>query len=310
MLRFLLHRLFLFVPTAFGVATLTFLFIHLVPGDPVEVILGEQAQPADREALREALGLNRPLYEQFFSFWVRLMQGDVGTSLFNSRPVAEQIWERLPATAELAGAALLVALVVAFPLGIWAALHPNRWQDKTAMAMALTGFSMPNFWLGPLLIIVFSLGLGWLPVSGRDAGWTSVVLPALALGTGMAAITSRLLRAALLEVLSADYIRTAQAKGVTKARLVFRHALRNALLPVVTVVFLQAGALLTGAILTEAVFSWPGVGSLIIEALNRRDYPMVQGCVLFIAFTYMLMTLLSDIVYAWADPRIRFGGAR
>jgi peptide/nickel transport system permease protein len=309
-LRFLLHRLFLFVPTAFGVATLTFLFIHLVPGDPVEVILGEQAQSADREALREALGLNRPLYEQFFSFWTRLLHGDVGTSLFNSRPVAEQIWERLPATAELAGAALIVALLVAFPLGIWAALHPNRWQDKTAMALALTGFSMPNFWLGPLLIIVFSLGLGWLPVSGRDAGWTSVILPALALGTGMAAITSRLLRAALLEVLSADYIRTAKAKGVTKARLVFRHALRNALLPVVTVVFLQAGALLTGAILTEAVFSWPGVGSLIIEALNRRDYPMVQGCVLFIAFTYMLMTLLSDIVYAWADPRIRFGGGR
>ncbi|MBI1362785.1 MAG: ABC transporter permease subunit [Proteobacteria bacterium] len=307
MLRYVTHRLLHFIPTALGVVTLTFLLIHLVPGDPVEVILGEQALPADRAALSQQLGLDLPLWEQYARFMMHLAQGDVGTSLFSQRPVADMLWGRLPATAELAAAALCVALLIAFPLGIWAAVNRNRWPDHMAMGVSLVGFSMPNFWMGPMLIILFALWLGWLPVSGRE-GWSSLVLPAVTLGTGMAAITTRLLRSALLEVLHADFIRTAKAKGVPQKGIILKHALRNALLPVITVVFLQAGALLTGAILTEAVFSWPGLGSLMIDGLNRRDYPVVQGCVMFIALTYMVMTLLSDLLYAWADPRIRFGG--
>lgn len=308
-LRYILRRLLHFLPTALGVVTLTFLLIHLVPGDPVEVILGEQALPADREAMRESLGLNKPLHEQYITFMTGLAKGDVGKSLFTQRPVADMLWARLPATLELSAAAMAVALLIAFPLGIWAAVNRDRWPDHTAMGVSLIGFSMPNFWMGPMLIIVFALWLGWLPVSGRD-GWDSLVLPALTLGTGMAAITTRLLRSSLLEVMHADFIRTAKAKGVPQRGIVLKHALRNALLPVITVVFLQAGGLLTGSILTEAVFSWPGVGSLMIEGLNKRDYPVVQGCVLFIALIYMLVTLLSDILYAWADPRIRYGGGR
>ena len=309
MLRYILRRFLHFIPTVLGVVTLTFLLIHLVPGDPIEVLLGEQALPADREALRASLGLDKPLTVQYVDFLRALSVGDMGTSLFSQRPVTSMLLGRLGATAELAFAALVVALIIAFPLGIWAAMNRGKAPDHIAMGASLVGFSMPNFWMGPMLIIVFALWLGWLPVSGRDEA-TSLILPALTLGTGMAAITTRLLRSALLEVLNADFIRTAKAKGVPFRRVVLHHALRNALLPVITVVFLQAGALLTGAILTEAVFSWPGIGSLMIEGLNRRDYPVVQGCVLFIAFVYMFMTLLSDILYAWADPRIRFAGGR
>jgi len=308
-LRYILRRFLHFIPTVLGVVTLTFLLIHLVPGDPIEVLLGEQALPADREALRASLGLDKPLTVQYVDFLRALSVGDMGTSLFSQRPVTSMLLGRLGATAELAFAALVVALIIAFPLGIWAAMNRGKAPDHIAMGASLVGFSMPNFWMGPMLIIVFALWLGWLPVSGRDEA-TSLILPALTLGTGMAAITTRLLRSALLEVLNADFIRTAKAKGVPFRRVVLHHALRNALLPVITVVFLQAGALLTGAILTEAVFSWPGIGSLMIEGLNRRDYPVVQGCVLFIAFVYMFMTLLSDILYAWADPRIRFAGGR
>ena len=309
MLRYILRRFLHFIPTVLGVVTLTFLLIHLVPGDPIEVLLGEQALPADREALRASLGLDKPLTVQYVDFLRALSVGDMGTSLFSQRPVTSMLLGRLGATAELAFAALAIALIIAFPLGIWAAMNRGKAPDHIAMGASLIGFSMPNFWMGPMLIIVFALWLGWLPVSGRDEA-TSLILPALTLGTGMAAITTRLLRSALLEVLNADFIRTAKAKGVPFRRVVLHHALRNALLPVITVVFLQAGALLTGAILTEAVFSWPGIGSLMIEGLNRRDYPVVQGCVLFIAFVYMFMTLLSDILYAWADPRIRFAGGR
>lgn len=297
------------VPTALGVVTLTFLLLHLVPGDPVEVLLGDHALPADRAALRHALGLDLPIQTQFLQYMTHLLHGDLGQSLYNGRDVVSLFLERLPATAQLAGAALVFALLLATPLGIWAAVRKNRWPDHAAMGASLLGFSMPTFWFGPLLIVVFSLWLGWLPVSGFDTP-VSLILPAITLGTGMAAITTRLLRSSLLEVLHAGYIRTAKAKGATGRAIVLRHALCNALLPVVTVVFLQAGALLTGAILTEAVFSWPGVGTLMIEALNRRDYTVVQGGVLFIATVYMLMTLLADVVYAFVDPRIRYGGAQ
>lgn len=306
MISFLTKRLALMLPTAFGVLVLTFLLVHLVPGDPVEVLLGERALPADREALETALGLNLPLYQQFTNFILSAVQFDLGTSLYTKEPVTQMIAERLLPTALLAFWAMCFALLVAFPLGIWAALKKGKWQDKFAISVSLIGFSMPNFWFGPLVMILFGLWLGWLPISGMT-DWSSFILPAVTLGLGMSAITSRLVRASLLEAMSADYMRTARAKGVRQNNLMLKHALKNALLPVVTVIFLQTGALLTGAILTEMIFSWPGVGSLLVEALNRRDYMVIQGTVLFIAFVYMLMTLLSDICYALVDPRIRYG---
>ncbi len=305
MSHFLLKRFMLMLPTAFGVLVLTFLLVHLVPGDPVEVLLGERALPADRDALREALGLNLPLLQQFWQFIAGVFTLDLGTSLYTKEPVSAMIAERIVPTALLALWAMCFALIVAFPLGIIAAAYKGKWQDKFAISVSLIGFSMPNFWFGPLLMILFGLWLDLLPISGMT-DWSSFILPAVTLGLGMAAITSRLIRASLLEALSSDYIRTARAKGVRAQNLMVKHALKNALLPVVTVVFLQAGALLTGAILTEMIFSWPGIGSLLVEALNRRDYMVVQGTVLFIAFVYMLMTLLSDICYALVDPRIRY----
>ncbi len=307
MSKFILNRLLQFIPTVFGVVTLTFFFIHMVPGDPLEALLGEDALAADRAALAAKLGLDKPIWEQFTTYLYHLMQGDLGTSLYSGRPVTNLILERLPATAELAFAALFFAIVLSFPMGVFAAQRRKQWPDKVTMAGSLLGFSMPNFWLGPLLIMFFSLWLGWLPVSGRDDGLWSLILPAITLGTGMAAVLSRLVRASLLEVMDADYIRTARAKGVNKHTLVWHHAMRNALLPVVTVLFLQAGTLLTGAILTEAVFSWPGLGTLMIDALNQRDYAVVQGGVLFIAMVYLTMTLLADILYAFIDPRIKYG---
>lgn len=306
MLRYILHRILLMLPTALGVVLLSFFLIHLVPGDPVDILLGEQALPVDREAMRQALGLHLPLFEQLQTYFVNLFTFDFGESFHTSRPVWELVWERLPATMYLALSAIFFALLLAFPLGMWAAAHAGKWQDKTALVFSMAAFSMPSFWLGPLLMIFFSLYLGWLPVSGNE-GPTSIILPAVTLGMAMSAMTARLLRASLLEVMGSDFMRTAKAKGLTGKVLMLRHALRNALLPVITVVFLQAGVLLTGAILTEAVFSWPGLGSLIVESINRRDFPVIQGCMLFIAFTYMLMTLLSDIAYAYADPRVRIG---
>lgn len=310
MFWFITNRFLQFIPTIFGAVTLTFFFIHLIPGDPIETLLGEDALAADRQALRDALGLNKPILEQFTTYLSNLFNGDLGTSLYSARPVTELILERLPATVELALAALFFAVLISFPIGVWAAVNKGKLPDKIAMTGSLLGFSMPNFWLGPLLIILFSVWAGIFPVSGREEGLWSLFLPAITLGTGMAAVLSRLVRSSLLEVLSADYIRTARAKGVAKGALVWRHALRNALLPVVTVLFLQVGTLLTGAIITEAVFSWPGLGSLMIQALNTRDYMVVQGCVLFIATTYLTMTLLADILYAFIDPRIRFDGGK
>ena len=308
MLKFVTSRFLQFLPAIFGAASLTFFFIHLIPGDPIENLLGEDALSADRQAMRESLGLDKPVYEQFWHYWANLLQGDLGTSLYSNQPVIDLILERLPATLELAMAALVFAVLLSFPLGVWAAVHKGRWPDKLAMTSSLIGFSMPNFWLGPLLIIVFSVWFSLFPVSGRDDGIMSLILPAITLGTGMAAVLSRLVRSSMLEVLSADYIRTARAKGVGTPKLIWKHALRNALLPVMTVLFLQVGTLLTGAIITEAVFSWPGLGSLMIQALNTRDYMVVQGCILFIAFTYLTMTFLADVFYAYIDPRIRFSG--
>lgn len=307
MLRFLLSRLVSAGVVVAGVSGVVFLLIHLVPGDPVEVILGETASGAERQALRQALGLDRPLATQFAEYVGRLLHLDLGTSLYSRQPILDIVAERLPATLELAVAALAVAVLVALPLGILAALRRGRGWDYGAMAFSLVGVSVPNFWLGPLLILVFSLGLGWLPVSGREGG-LSLVLPAVTLGTALAAILARMVRASLLEVLSEDYVRTARAKGLPPHRVVLGHALRNAWAPLVTVLGLQLGALLAGAVITEVVFAWPGIGQLTVEAIQRRDYPLVQACVLLVSLGYVLVNTVTDLAYAWLDPRVRLDG--
>jgi ABC-type dipeptide/oligopeptide/nickel transport system permease component len=289
-----------------GVCTLVFLLIHLVPGDPVEAMLGEGARPADRAALTAALGLDRPLGEQYLSYLGRLARLDLGRSFVSQRPVTDLLAERLPATLTLAAVALGLALLIAVPLGVLAACRRGRALDGAAMAFSLLGSAIPNFCLGPLLILVFSLWLGWTPVSGRE-GAASLVLPALTLGTSLAAILARMVRSSVLEVLGDDYIRTARAKGLSPAAVLWGHALRNAWLPVLTLVGLQLGGLLGGAVITETVFAWPGLGSLLVEAIAGRDYPLVQGCILVVSLAYVLVNTGTDLIYAWVDPRIRGG---
>ena len=301
---FILSRLLSAVLVLLGVSCLVFLLIHLVPGDPVEVMLGEAAQPADREALRHALGLDQPLLTQLLHYFQGLLHLDLGTSLQSHRPIAELLWERLPATAELAAAALLVAVVIAFPLGILAAVHKDTPWDYGAMSVSLLGVSIPNFWLGPMLMLVFAVELGWLPLAGKE-GPLSFVLPAITLGTAMAAILTRMVRASVLEVARAPFVTAAYAKGLSRTRVLLRHVLANALIPVITVVGLQFGALLAGAVITETIFAWPGLGRLTVEAIQTRDYPVVQGCVLVICIGYLLASLLADLCYAVVDPRVR-----
>ena len=288
----------------FGVCTLVFLLIHLVPGDPVEAMLGESARPADRQALSQSLGLDQPLLEQYQGYLARLVRLDMGESFLYQRPVYDLLAERLPPTLQLAGTSLVLALVLALPLGVLAAYRKGGPFDVGAMGFSLLGVSIPNFWLGPLLILVFSLWLGWTPVSGRD-GLAGLVLPSITLGTGLAAVLARMVRSSVLEVLGEDYIRTARAKGLGTLAVLWRHALRNAWLPISTLVGLQLGALLGGAVITETVFAWPGIGSLLIEAIQGRDYPVVQACVLLISLAYVLVNTLTDLVYLWIDPRIR-----
>jgi peptide/nickel transport system permease protein len=302
----LLARLGAAALVVFGVCTLVFLLIHLVPGDPVEAMLGEGARPADRAAMTAALGLDRPLGEQYRLYLLRLLRLDLGQSFSFQRPVLDLLAERLPATLTLAGLALVLALALAIPLGVLAACRRGEPADSVAMGFSLLGGAIPNFWLGPLLILVFSLWLGWTPVSGRE-GPASLILPAITLGTSLAAILARMVRASVLEVLSEDYVRTARAKGLAPGAVLWNHALRNAWLPVLTLVGLQLGGLLGGAVITETVFGWPGLGSLLVEAIQSRDYPVVQGAVLLVSLTYVLVNTGTDLVYAWVDPRIREG---
>jgi peptide/nickel transport system permease protein len=307
MLSFLIQRLAGALLVILGVISIVFLLIHLIPGDPVEIMLGEAASGADREALRTALGLDQPLATQFVRYLDGLRHLDLGTSLHSRRPVIDLLLERLPATLLLAAVTLCITLLFAIPLGVIAAVRRDSLWDTGAMSFSMLGVSIPNFWLGPLLILLFSLWLGWTPVSGRE-GFGSVILPAVTLGTSLAAVLSRMVRSSMLEVLGEDYLRTARAKGLPTRRILLQHALRNALLPVITLIGLQLGALLAGAVITETVFSWPGVGLLTIEAIQSRDYPVVQACVLLISMSYVFINLLTDIAYAWADPRIRLGG--
>lgn len=288
-----------------GVVCLVFLLIHVIPGDPVEVMLGESAQPTDKETLRHALGLDLPIHQQWWMYFKALLHLDFGTSLFSGRAIVDLLIERIPATLHLSLVSLVVAIALALPLGILAAVRQHSPLDYGAMGFALFGMSIPNFWMGPLLILVGALWLGWFPVSGQE-GWNSVVLPALTLGTAMAAILARMIRSSVLEVLGEDFMRTAYAKGLTPTRAVMLHALPNSLLPILTLLGLQLGGLLGGAVITETVFAWPGLGLLMIEAIQQRDYPVVQAAVLCISVTYILVNLVTDLLYAWLDPRIQF----
>jgi peptide/nickel transport system permease protein len=305
MLRYLLRRLVLTIPVLLGVATLVFALIHLVPGDPAQSMLGEGASAEEVTQLRHALGLDKPLLEQYWSFMSGLARGDLGSSFRYGTPVAREIKDRLFRTFQLAVAAMLVAVLIAIPLGILAAVFRGTAIDHAAMTLALVGISMPNFWLGPLLAILFAVYLGWLPVSGTG-GLSHLVLPAVTLGAALAAILARMTRASVLEELRELYVLAARARGASRTRAVVRHAFRNSLIPVVTIIGLQFGAVLTGTIITETIFAWPGVGRLLIQAINFRDYPLVQGCILFISFTYVMMNLLTDITYGFLDPRIRY----
>jgi ABC-type dipeptide/oligopeptide/nickel transport system permease component len=305
MTRFLVRRLLLTVPVLIGVTTLVFLLIHLVPGDPAQMMLGESAAPADVADLRVRLGLDRPLYVQYATFMKGVATGDLGTSFRTNQPVTAVIGGRVPATFELALAAMILAIGFAIPLGILAAVRAGRPTDHAATTLALIGISLPNFWLGPMLAIVFSIELGWLPVSGRGT-LANLVLPAVTLAAPLAAILARTTRASVVEELGELYVTAARARGVSWARAIFRHAFRNSLIPIVTVLGLQFGSVLTGAVITETIFAWPGIGRLLIQSINSRDYPTVQGCILLIAVTYVAMNVFVDLAYGWLDPRIRY----
>ena len=305
MLRFLARRVILTIPVLLGVATLVFALIHLIPGDPVRAMLGETASEDSVIELRGKLGLDRPLYEQYGIYLKNLIRGDLGRSLRTNEPVSTAVAARVPATFELAVAAMIVAIGVAIPLGILAAVRAGTFVDHFATTMALIGISMPGVWLGPLLAIVFAVQLGWLPVSGRGTP-AQLVLPAVTLGAPLAAILARMTRASVIDELRELYVTAARARGVSRTRAVLRHAFRNSLIPIVTLLGLQVGVVLTGAVITETIFAWPGIGRLLIQSIGFRDYPLVQGCILFIALTYVSVNLLTDLAYGLLDPRIRY----
>jgi peptide/nickel transport system permease protein len=335
MLRYITGRLLGAIPVLFGITLIVFLFLHLTPGDPATVMLGARATPAQVEALREHMGLNKPLFSQYLLFLGGLLRLDFGNSIMTGIPIATEIGSRWTASFELATTAMLMAVAIGVPVGILAAVKKDQWVDNLAMISSLIGVSMPVYWLGLLMIYLFSVNLGWLPPSGRlgvAEGFSfkpltgfyvldailqlngaalvdilsHLVLPAIALSTIPLAIIARLTRSAMLEVMSQNYIRTARAKGVLERWVILKHSLKNALLPVITIIGLQFGALLTSAILTETIFSWPGVGSWIYGAILARDYPVVQGGIVFVAVTFVVINLLVDISYAFFDPRIQY----
>lgn len=304
MISYTLKRLLILIPVFIGVGTLSFLLIHFIPGDPVDLILGDQASLEDKANLRSSLNLDAPLSAQYLKFWTDLVQGDLGNSLRSHKPVTTLIAERFPATFELAFAAVLMALLFGLPTGALAGAKPYSPVDLGGLGYGILGISLPAIFLAPLLIYLFSMKLDWFPVSERS-GWDSLVLPALSLAIPLSAVTLRVTRASMLEVIGEDYIRTARSKGLGEKKIYLVHALRNALIPVITIVGLQLGALLTGTVITETIFDWPGIGTLLLSAIQQRDYPVVQGCVLFIAFIYVLVNFLTDVAYGFANPRIR-----
>jgi peptide/nickel transport system permease protein len=305
MTAYLLRRILIALPTLLGVVVLVFLMVRLAPGDPAVLLAGEFATPETLEAIRARYGLDRSLPEQFLIYLEALLQGDLGESARSRRPVLEELKTYFPNTLELASAAILVAVLTGIPLGVLAALRPGSGLDLSVMVLALLGVSMPVFWFGLLAILIFSVGLGWFPVAGKGT-LAHLVLPAITLGINATALLARMTRGTLLEVLSQDYIRTARAKGLAERVVIFKHALRNALIPVVTVVGLEFGTLLSGAVITETIFAWPGLGQLLVGSILARDYPVVQGAVLLVAITFVLINLLVDLLYAAIDPRVRY----
>jgi peptide/nickel transport system permease protein len=300
----LLRRLAYTVPVVWLVVSVVFLLIHLVPGDPVIQMLGEGAPAADVEAARHAYGLDQRLGTQYLNYWKGVAHGDLGTSLRFNQSVGSLIASRYPYTLQLTAAALLVAVLLSIPAGVRSARRRNLWDDRALSVVSLFGLSFPNFALGPVLILLFAIKLGWLPVSGSGTP-AHLVLPAITMGGALAAILTRMVRTSMLEELGQDYIRTARAKGLPESVVVYRHALRNAMIPVLTVLGLQFGALLAGAIVTETIFSWPGVGRLTIQAIGNRDYYLVQGCILAIGLTYVAVNFFTDLLYSAVNPRIR-----
>ncbi len=304
MLRYLAQRLLYMIPVVWIVVSAVFLLIHIVPGDPIQQMLGEGAAGADLVAARHAYGLDVPLGQQYLHYWNRVLHGDFGKSIRYGQSVGSLVAQRYPYTLQLTLAALLVAIVLALPAGVRSAQRRNRWDDRFISVVSLFGLSFPNFALGPILILIFAIGLGWMPVSAAGSV-DHLVLPAITMGGALAAILTRMVRTSMLEELSQDYVRTARAKGLSERVVVYRHALRNALIPVITVLGLQFGALLAGAIVTETIFSWPGLGRLTIQAISNRDYYLVQGCILAISATYVAVNFLTDLVYSAVNPRIR-----
>jgi ABC-type dipeptide/oligopeptide/nickel transport system permease component len=304
MARHILHRFLLTLPAIWLVLTLVFLLIHIVPGDPVEQMLGEGAAPGQIEQLRHTLGLDQPILVQYGHYLSQTLRGDFGQSFKYQAPVRRLIFERYPATLQLAFLALLVCAAIGIPAGVFAAYRRGYAPDRAIGVLTLFGLAMPNFALGPLLITLFSIKLGWLPVSGRG-GPLNYILPAATLGAALAAILTRMVRGAMLEELSSDYVRTARAKGLSTFSVLTHHALRNALIPIITILGLQFGTLLAGTIVTETIFSWPGIGRLTVQAISSRDYPLLQGCILVIALSYVFVNLLTDFLYAFIDPRVR-----
>lgn len=303
-IRYLVLRILSTLPVIWLVVSLVFLLIHLVPGDPIQQMLGEGVPATDLQAARHAYGLDLPLGQQYLTYWKGVLHGDLGASIRYGQGVSKLILQRYPYTMQLTLAALLVAVLLSIPAGVRSARRRNRWQDRWISVISLFGLSFPNFALGPILILLFAIKLGWLPVSGSGT-LANLVLPAITMGGALAAILTRMVRTSMLEELSQDYVRTARAKGLEESKVVYRHALRNALVPVITVLGLQFGALLAGAVVTETIFSWPGIGRLTIQAISNRDYYLVQGCILAIGLTYVAANFLTDLLYSAVNPRIR-----
>ncbi len=304
MINYFFKRLLALIPVLIGVGTVSFMLVHFIPGDPVDLILGDQANLEDKAQLRTNLGLDLPLGEQYLSFWAGLLKGDLGTSLRTRQPVTRLLWERFPATFELALTAVFLALLIGLPVGALAGAKPYTGIDVAGLGYGILGISLPAIFLAPLLIYVFSMQLDLLPVSERS-DFSSLILPSLSLAIPLSAVILRISRASMLEVTAEDYIRTARAKGLSERKVYLIHALRNALIPVITIVGLQLGALLTGTVVTETIFDWPGIGTLLLGAIQQRDYPVIQGCVLFIALIYVSVNFVTDLAYGFANPRIR-----
>jgi peptide/nickel transport system permease protein len=302
---YIIRRILELIPVFFCVTAIVFLMLHLIPGDPAEILAGEEATQEDIEGIRTQLGLDRPLVIQYLTYMKNIFKGDLGRSMRTRRPVLREIWDRYPNTLLLAACSVVVMVVLGISTGIISAIKQQSWLDNISMVVALFGVSMPVYWLGLMLMLFFSVHLGLFPTTGIGT-FKHLILPSFTLGASATAVVARLTRSSMLEVIRQDYIRTARAKGVNEPTVIMRHALKNALIPVVTIVFLRFGALLGGAVLTETVFAWPGIGWLMIDAIWARDYPVVQGCILMVAVTFVLINLFTDLLYAFIDPRIRY----